>query len=94
MGGISRSVPDVDDLMPCDLDNKRPQVLHQLARMAAARARAGVRMHAGTGTQRIERAKEGEESHVVCGRVAVGCADRGGGADVGGGWRVWQRDGT
>ncbi|MGE4380600.1 MAG: hypothetical protein AB7E62_06585, partial [Methanothrix sp.] len=57
--------------------------------------RAGGRLHAcEPGTQRIERAKEGGESHVVCGRVAVGCADRGGGADVGGGWRVWQRDGT
>ena len=50
MGCISRSVPDVDDLMPCDLDNKRPQVLHQLARMAAARTRAGATHACGAAT--------------------------------------------
>lgn len=44
---------------------------------APLRARAGARMHVNQAFIESERAKEGEVSHVVCGRVTVGCADRG-----------------
>jgi hypothetical protein len=58
--------------------------------------RAGGRWHAcGTGTRE---GREGEWARRGLGlRSVTGWqwdAQMGGGADVGGGWRVWQRDGT